>query len=308
MVAATGGHFAGVVSWERLRRLYPWLAATSRTFSLLSPFERLIEELNDWRPSVLAAYPTTLLLLGEARRAGRLRCDPEVLWSGGETLAAAERAEIERGFGARVIDGYGASECMNIAFDCGHGALHVNADWVVLEPIDSRGRPVPPGEASASVLITNLANRVQPLIRYDLGDSIRVRTAPCACGCPFPAIEVDGRRDDILTLETGDGRVVALPPLAVATVVEEGAGVHRFQVVQTGRRTLRVRFETTPGQRREAVWRAIAASLSVYLAQQGLEGIELRLDPEPPRADPVSGKLREVIGRHARRPDGGRRR
>lgn len=55
---------------------------------------------------------------------------------------------------------------------CRRGRLHVNSDWFILEPIDAAGRPTPPGERSDSVLVTNLANRVQPVIRYDLGDSV----------------------------------------------------------------------------------------------------------------------------------------
>lgn len=296
MVAALGGHFAGVVSWERLRRESPWMAATTRAFSVLAPLPELVAQLNDYSPAVLASYPTTLLLLARERAAGRLRISPSMLWSGGETLAPAERAEMAGAFGAHVIDGYGASECMQIAFDCGHGSLHLNSDWVILEPVDERGRPVPDGERSATSLLTNLANRVQPLVRYDIGDSVTYRTGPCACGSPFPALEVDGRRDDIVVLETASGESVSLPPLAIATVVEDDGGAGRFQVVQTGPRALKVRFETPAGTGRAAAWARIASSLRAYLSRHGLEGIAIREDRSPPRADPVSGKLREVLG------------
>ena len=296
MIAALGGHFAGVVCWERLRLEYPWLRGVARTFSVLAPIPELVAQLNDFQPTVLASYPTTLLLLARERQAGRLHLQPRALWSGGETLADTERAEIAQAFDCAVIDGYGASECLNIAFDCGHGSLHLNSDWVILEPIDANGRPVLPGERSTSVLLTNLANRVQPLIRYDLGDSIRFKLEPCACGSPFPAIEVEGRRDDIVSIPNDDGVAVPMPPLALATVVEEGAGVHRFQIVQTGERTLRVRFEPARTERREAVWSRIEACLRDYLAQLGLHRVKILQDPTPPQADPVSGKLREVLG------------
>jgi phenylacetate-coenzyme A ligase PaaK-like adenylate-forming protein len=307
LVAALGGHFAGVVSWERLRRRHPWMAMCTRSFSVLAPLHELVAELEAWRPSVIASYPTTLLLLASERRAGRLTVRPQALWSGGETLADAERAEISAAFDCPVIDGYGASECMQIAFDCGCGALHLNSDWVVLEPVDEHGRPVPAGLPSATVLLTNLANRVQPLLRYDLGDSVVMLDEPCACGSPFPALHVSGRRDDILRLVGDDGRERRLAPLAVATVVEEDGGIHRFQVIQTGPRHLSVRFETPAGATRVAAMARIVGALRAWLARQGLAGVEIEEDPEPPRADPVSGKLREVLGlrepgRHESRP------
>lgn len=296
MVAAIGGHFAGIVSWERTRRESPWIAASMRTFSVLAPLSELVAQLNAYGPAVLASYPTTLQLLARERATGRLKIAPGALWSGGETLAPAERAEIAKAFGAPVIDGYGASECLQIAFDCGCGSLHLNSDWVILEAVDEHARTVPPGERSATCLLTNLANRVQPLIRYDLGDSVTYRAGPCPCGSPFPALEVDGRRDDILTLVTDCGESVSLAPLAISTVVEEEGGVHRFQVIQCGPRALKVRFETPPDVPRAQAWRRIARALRGLLDRHGLEGVSVRESTTPPHADPVSGKLREVLG------------
>ena len=224
---------------------------------------------------------------------------PEALWSGGETLSDGERAEISQAFGCTVVDGYGASECMQIAHDCGHGCLHLNSDWVVLEPVDEHGRAVPTGTASHTVLLTNLANQVQPLIRYDLGDSVTLLRHACSCGSPFPALRVSGRRDDILALRAPDGREVRLAPLAVATVIEEEGRVQRFQLVQTGPSALALRFETPPGDARPAALARIVGALQAYFARQGLHCIEIREDPEPPLADPVSGKLREVLGMRA---------
>ncbi len=172
LIAATGDHFASIASWQRLTRNSPWIAA--RSFSIMDPLPRLVRELNAYRPAFVASYPTMLALLADERKAGRLAIDPAGLWSGGECLPASVRAEIEAAFACPVVNDYGTSECMSIAFGCDEGWLHVNADWVLLEPVDDDFRPTPPGEPSRTVLLTNLANRVQPIIRYDLGDSVVV--------------------------------------------------------------------------------------------------------------------------------------
>lgn len=59
----------------------------------------------------------------------------------------------------------------------------------MLEPVDADYRPTPVGERSHTVLISNLANRVQPVLRYDLGDSVLQRSDPCpaATRCPRSA-------------------------------------------------------------------------------------------------------------------------
>jgi phenylacetate-CoA ligase len=293
LVAATGDHFASIASWQRVCQNSPWIAA--RGFSIMDPMPKVVADLNAYQPAFLASYPTMLALLAEEQQAGRLKIRPVRLWSGGECLASSTRAEIESAFGCPVVNEYGASECMSIAFGCAEGWLHVNADWVMLEPVDDEYRPVPPGEPSHTVLLTNLANRVQPIIRYDLGDSIIAKPEPCACGSPLPAIQVEGRRDDVVSLRAADGSIVHLLPLALTTVVEEAANVHRFQIVQTAADRLMLRLDTMHEDDRQAVWRAASVALRRYLDQQSLPNVHMGLDRHGPVTDRGSGKLREVL-------------
>ena len=293
LVAATGNHFASIASWQRVCQSSPWIAA--RGFSILDPLPQLVADLNAYRPTFLASYPTMLELLAEEQNAGRLTIRPLHLWSGGECLPPSAAAEIERAFGCQVVNEYGASECMSIAYGCTEGWLHVNADWVLLEPVDEAYRAVPPGEPSHTVLLTNLANRVQPVIRYDLGDSVVMKREACACGSPLPAILVEGRRDDVVSLRALEGSVVRLLPLALTTVVEEAAPGHRFQIVQTAPDRLMLRLAPSPGSNRQAVRRSTASALRQYLARQSLPNVHVGLDRQGPVSDRRSGKLREVV-------------
>ncbi|MGE5089457.1 MAG: phenylacetate--CoA ligase family protein [Candidatus Levyibacteriota bacterium] len=293
LIAATGDHFASIASWERVVRAAPGLAA--RGFSIMEPLDHLVNRLNDFGPSYLASYPTMLLVLADERRAGRLRIGPSVVWSGGEYLAPAAHAQLERAFGCPVINEYGASECMSIAFGCSEGWLHVNADWVVVEPVEADHSPTPAGRTSHTVLITNLANHVQPLIRYDLGDAVTAHPGRCRCGSPLPAIRVEGRREDVLSFRARNGAVVRLIPLALTTVVEEAAEVHRFQIVQAGPDTLALRIDIDEPQQRARAFAAAASGLQRYLASQGLADIAVELDARLPAPDAASGKLRQVV-------------
>lgn len=293
LIAATGDHFASIASWQRACRGSPW--QHSRAFSVMDPLPDLVAALNEYQPAYLASYPTTLALLAAEQREGRLCIAPACIWSGGECLAPAVAATIEREFGSVLVNEYGASECMSIAFSCREGALHVNADWVVLEPVDRDYQPTPPGEPSHTVLLTNLANRTQPVIRYDLGDSVIESAQPCACGSPLPAICAEGRRDDVLALRSQDGSIVRLSPLALTTVIEDVTAGHRFQLVQTAPDRIAVRLAADDPRERRAEWDAAERALHAYLAHQSLANVQLCLDPQGPVPDPRSGKLREVI-------------
>lgn len=293
LITATGDHYAGIASWRRTHRQIPWIEA--RSYSVLDPLASLVEQLNAYQPAFLASYPTALLLLAGERKAGRLRIGPATLWSYGEGLTAAAQAEIETVFGCPVENEYGASECLSIAYGCREGWLHVHADWVLLEPVDAEYRPTAPGEPSHTVLLTNLANLVQPVIRYDLGDSVIFKRTPCACGDTLPAIQVEGRRDDLLAVRAADGSVVTLLPAAITSVIEAAVGLRRFQIVQKGAELLTLRLGERGAGDRQALWRRLAGALNVYLAAQGLGNVRVELDEALPAADLRSGKVRQVI-------------
>jgi putative adenylate-forming enzyme len=295
LVAATGDHFASIASWRRVCRGLPWPSA--QAFSVMDPLPVLVAKLQSYAPAFLASYPTTLALLAAEQRAGTLHIAPSCIWSGGEFLSDAAREAIEKAFGAVVVNEYGASECMSIAFSCPHGLLHVNADWVLLEPVDRDFRPTAPGERSHTVLLTNLANRAQPIIRYDLGDSITAGDRACRCGSSLPTILAEGRRDDVLVLRARDGSVVHLSPLALTTIVEDATTCHPFQLLQTGPDRIALRLAADDPLERRAGLRAAAHALHAYLARQSLANVRVDVDEAPPIPDARSGKFREVIGR-----------
>lgn len=291
--AATDGHFSGITMWRRMMLLNPWMATQSRAISILQPAQKICDDLSDFKPEILTSYASQLTVLAEQQQQGRLDLRLQGIWSGGERLSPRDRAQIAGAFGCPVIDDYGASEFLNIASSCECGTLHANSDWVILEPVDRDGRPVPPGVASSSVLLTNLANFVQPIIRYELGDSITVLPQGCPCGSSLPALRVEGRCDDTLRLEREDGGIERVAPLALCTVIEERAGVYHFQIVQEGGRRLVLHVD---GHGPQAAHHA-ERCLNEYLAELGAGDVSVRVDPSPPLPEARSGKLRRVCVR-----------
>jgi phenylacetate-CoA ligase len=289
-VGAIGGHFASTVTAQRLRRLNPAMAANLHPLSFLQPTPVLVQQLNALAPTVLSTYPTVALLLAEEAAAGRLCIAPKEVWTGGETLTAGMRRRIVHQFGCSVTDSYGASEFLALAFQCRCGALHLNSDWAILEPVDEHFRPVAPGVASHTALLTNLANHVQPIIRYDIGDRLNVHRQACACGSPLPVIEVQGRCDDMLVLPGADGAPVRLLPLALTTVLEEQGRVFDFQLVQVAPGALRLNLHGDAS----AVARARAALLA-FLREQGLGHVRVNAVRGGERVRGRTGKLQRVV-------------
>jgi phenylacetate-coenzyme A ligase PaaK-like adenylate-forming protein len=293
-LGAIGGHFASTVSIERLRRLNPFLAMSISSLSFLQPIERIVAQLEARRPSVIATYPSAAILLAGEFRAGRLRSAPKEIWTGGETLTPGMRSFVQDAFGCAVVNSYGASEFFSLACECSHGELHLNSDWAILEPVDGDGRPVAPGTPGTTTLLTNLANRVQPLIRYDLGDRVTMRESPCACGSHLPVIEVAGRCDDTLRVGSA-GHGVQVLPLALSTVLEEEAGLFDFQLIQDGPRELSLNTAAR-GKAATAALQRGRSALATFLRDQGAGAVRIHCGSgHPPRLG-STGKLQRVIG------------
>jgi phenylacetate-coenzyme A ligase PaaK-like adenylate-forming protein len=290
-VITTGGHFTSSVVEAVVRSRFPRLSGRNRTFSLLSPIPELVRALNAFQPAVIGSYPTALSVLAGEQAAGRLRIRPALALSGAERLSPAAAERIRAAFRCPLHDSYAASEFMGIAFDCRHGHLHLNADWLILEPVDDAMRTVPPGTPSHSTLLTNLANRVQPIIRYDLGDRVTMLPDRCPCGSPLPRIRPEGRRDEVLYFESPGGETKPLLPLVLATVAEEAEGILQYQVIRAGPARLRVRVEEAPGYDRAQVCGDLLRRLRAHLSSVDLASVVVELAGERPVRDPGGGKM-----------------
>lgn len=293
MVMASSGHYASTVAAARLQRGSPARARSIRVLSVHLPVPELVAELNRFRPAIIAPYASIASILASEQEAGRLRIDPVLLTLAAEGLPDAEYGRIARAFGAKVGSSYAATECPFLSYRCSRGWMHVNSDWTLVEPVDAEHRPVPAGSESHTVLVTNLANRVQPIIRYDLGDRVLMRPDPCECGNPLPALRVQGRSGEAVRFAAGGGPVT-IAPLAFSTALGSVGGIERFQVVQTGASGLRLRLLVSQTAEPEEVWRRAVAAVQALLAGHGVrDAIVERAGEAPERT--AGGKYREVI-------------
>ena len=290
MVADVGHHSATSVAARLLSS--PSRRTRVQLLSVRMPLAQLVAELNQFQPALLAPYASMARLMASEQEAGRLRIHPALMVLVAEGLPLREYKRIAKTFDTKLGNLYVATECPFFSYSCEHDWLHVNADWVVFEPVDAEYRPVPRGTQSHTVLITNLANRVQPILRYDLGDSVLERPDPCPCGNPLPAIRVHGRSADVLTFRTDSGEPVVIPPLAFE--IDHIRGVELFQIVQTSASNLRVRLLTTAGEDADRIWREAHNDIARLLTAHRLGGVTIERATEPP-GQSAGGKYRAII-------------
>ncbi|NNC13008.1 phenylacetate--CoA ligase family protein [Planctomonas sp. JC2975] len=295
VVTAPGGHFFTVAGTRRFQLDHPALGKRMQVFSIAQPLDRLVDQLNGFDPAMLSGFLGMLTILAGERQAGRLRIHPAVVIPGGETLTPEVRDRLTTSFGATVRAAYAATECSYLGIGCSEGWYHINSDWAVLEAVDANHRPVAPGTLSHTALLTNLANRVQPVLRYDLGDSIVMRPDACPCGSIFPAVRVQGRAMDMLSFTDDCGRRVELSPMLFGTLLDRLPGVQQYQLLQTDPHTLRVRLSTGgPSEFESSVWSSVHDAIVRALAEHGVADAVVERAAEAPQRE-AGGKFRRII-------------
>lgn len=262
-----------------------------------TPLPALVAALNAFRPEVLLAYASIAALLAEEQLDGRLAIAPEMVATTSEVRTAEMSGRIRAAWGHAPFDCYASTETGILAGECErHTGLHVFSDQTLLEVMDESGRPVPAGVEGHHLLVTNLVNRTQPLIRYQLTDRVTMLEEACPCGRPFPLLAaVDGRSDDLLKLRGRDGGVVTVHPLAIRSPLATLAGLREYRVV-LDRDGLTIEVVLAFGGESDAA--RIPALLGAALEQCGVASPPVHVRPVAEIArNPISGKKKLVESR-----------
>jgi phenylacetate-CoA ligase len=189
------------------------------------PLNEIVGRLNDLDAPLLYGYPSVLAQLAAERRSGRLRIAPVSVTSTSETLRPDLRAAIQAGFGVPLVNVFGSSEGLAGASAPDDPWLVFADDTCIVELVDEDDQPVPPGTPSSSILVTNLYNHVQPLIRYRIED--RFVTGSVTTGDGHLRADVEGPAADILRFDGVD-----IHPHVITTRLANAAAVVDYQVRQ----------------------------------------------------------------------------
>ncbi len=191
------------------------------------PTAEIVRRLNAAQPPGLLAYAAKLAELAREQREGRLRLHLQSVTSMAEALSPAEAVAIRDAFGVPVSDLFVSTEGLTGRSEPGHPVLTFASDTCLAECVDDDGRPALDGVASSRVLLTNLHNLTQPLIRYELTDRFTPMASP---GGGFLRARVDGRTDDLFRYATA-----SVHPFVIGAVLARAPAVREFQVRQTSR-------------------------------------------------------------------------
>lgn len=285
-VIASGGFVSSYSSAMRVKKAAGEFSKNMEVYSILTPPNQLVKQLNEFEPEFLTGYPSALLLLAKEKNAGRLNITPKAIASSAELLTIEAFENLKQTFGCPVLNNYCSTEGGEIAMSCSKGHLHLNDDWIILEPVDNQLRPTQPGEWSDGVLITDLSNYVQPIIRYHVNDSVRIGAANSECDSSLPIIEISGRSGDPLCFSG-----VTVPFLVLYVIMIREKTLLGWQLIQTGSNELEVRYIAEDTCDRSAVGKRISEELRQSLKEYGCGNVDVFISDKEfmrsPRGDKV---------------------
>lgn len=149
---------------------------------------------------IIQAYPSSILTLAKYLEVHDLYYQGTLksIVTSSESLAADDKALIEKRFGCRVFDWYGLFERVAAIASCEQGNYHILTDYSHVELIDQ-------GDGYHEIVGTNFNNSLFPLIRYKTGDFVALsKKEKCSCDRVFPIIDhIKGRVGDYLIAEDG---------------------------------------------------------------------------------------------------------
>jgi phenylacetate-CoA ligase len=219
-----------------------------------------VRALNRYKPEFLIGYSSSHFFL--ARMIRELNLDvhsPRAILTTAETLTPEMRQTLESVYRSPVFDAYGSVEACCLAAECERHRLHASPDVAIVELLDQRGQPVPPGQ-EGEIVATGLLNFAQPLIRYRTGDWAVQSADPCPCGRSMPVLrEVVGRIEDLVIGPDGrevvrfQGILLGIPQVREGQIIQETVTQFRVRIVvddpfgEDERRLIQQRFEERLG-------------------------------------------------------------
>lgn len=222
-------------------------AVSFRYFDVYADMDDNITRLGEYRPTILVAPPSVLRLIARAADAGRLDIMPQRVYSVAEVLEIADERRIRASLGQPLL--HQLYQCTEgfLAHTCEHGVIHLNEDDILVERDALDAERFTP-------IVTDLRRRAQPIIRYRLGDVLRVRTRPCPCGSALTAIErIEGREGDTLVFRSLDGRDLPVFADVIARALLYADGFDEYRITQIGESHLQIALDTLDDRSRSLV-------------------------------------------------------
>jgi phenylacetate-coenzyme A ligase PaaK-like adenylate-forming protein len=224
--------------------------------------ERMLAELSRFEPELLEADPAYLAILARhAADTGVTAPRPRFISLTYEFPSRVHYRQFRRLFpDTPILSSYGSTETGHVFTECENGWFHQNAAYC---HVDFRPfRKEHGGGLTGRIFVTLLENPWVALLRFDVGDLVRLADKPCRCGrtAGITVAAIEGRTRDLTF--AADGRAVTVGELDRA--VGDVNGLLAYQVEQPRAGEYTFRFVAESDAEASACAEAVARLQTLY--------------------------------------------
>lgn len=205
-------------------------------------FDVYWNSLSEFQPEFIVGFPSSVYEICRIADSKGLRLNTKVkvFFPTAETVLPQYREVIGRVLGCKLVDQYASSEGAPFILECTEGNLHIQSLTGIFEVVDENMQPALEGE----ILVTSFITKGTPLIRYRIGDRIKLSSndKKCKCGSSYSLVDrVEGRSNDfIYSYEKGK---VNLGNLSNST--KDIKGIVCFQMIQENKDCVTLKVVTS---------------------------------------------------------------
>ena len=275
-IAATDGRYGGAMA---VGDGIDGVGAKQIYLDIKTPLHEWIRQIKEYKPNIIIGYPSAVKILAELVEKGDVEVHAVRVISCGEPLGASLRSYLEKSFGTKVVNFYGASESLTMGVEMDPEDGMILFDDMNLIEVESK-----------VMYLTCLYNFAQPLIRYRISDSLSLKAAGENSPYPFTrACGLLGRNEDILWFEDFDGTREFLHPLAIEGFCMEGLLDYQFR--QIAKDAFEMYAETSENADETYIRTEMMGQMRKILAEKKLDYVQFYLIFVPEiLPDPRTGK------------------
>lgn len=187
-----------------------------KCISTEDPIDSIISQLQKIGPALVVGYTGVLTTVSSMLLEKKVNIKEKRIIVSGEYCSENDKELIKKAFNCNDVKrAYALTECGMIGCECKCGHIHIAGDCAKIEPVDENNNFVGYNKKSDKVLLTNLMNKIQPIIRYEVTDSIILHKAEeCSCGSSEDWIEIEGRSNDNIVILDGD-KEITVPSISL---------------------------------------------------------------------------------------------
>ncbi len=281
-IGASGGHFAGVSFSSWGSKGLPGFFNKPLIINVNEPIDDIIKKLNNFKPNILGGYFNALKILAQKKEEGILKINPHTLVNCGEGINKKDKNFIEKVFNTSMNNLYSFAECISLGFGKDeYEGIYLFDDLAKIEVKNDY------------ILVTNLFNKTQPIIRYRVDDYVTLKDDKKKI-YPFTLIsDIIGRVESIIWFENNESKMDYIHPLIFTDFYVNGLDKHQLIIKSKTDFEFRAVIKS---KKHEEVKKQIAEKLDLILLEKNFSNVKYTIKQvkEIP-IDKKTGKFKLIV-------------